>query len=148
MKIVGVFVFGVLLGGLITFLTLPQKIKIIDETPTTTSYKEHPQTMEAYQQCYNSPFEIRGWVRDGNWFDVQVDDLCKTGKKSFKFGGVTPDKNLLQFSASVFLRANNIFYGAEAVYLRRIFWGLAVGGGVTLNSLQEAGLKLIIQKEF
>ena len=128
---------GVILTGLLMLYwhNANPIIKIVKESPTTTTVTNPPADYQACKDCVNSEGNIREVIDEQNVMHIVYTDDCKMAEKSVTLKSYSPIKHLLMFSIVNTSYSDKIItYGGEVSYYYMLWDRIGIGCGITANS--------------
>ena len=128
---------GVILTGLIMLYwhNANPIIKIVKESPTTTTVTKPPADYQTCIDCVNSEGNIREVIDEQNVMHIVYADDCKMAEKSVTLKSYSPIKHLLMLSIVNTSYSDKIItYGGEVSYYYMLWDRIGIGCGITANN--------------
>jgi len=131
------FGIGCILTGIIMLFwhNANPKIKIVGETPTTTTVTHPPVDFKACDDCVKSKGEIKETINEKNVMHITYEDDCKAAYKDVTLKSFSPNRHLLIFQImNTSFSDKLITYGGDISYYYMLWDRLGIGGGIAFNS--------------
>jgi hypothetical protein len=110
------------------------KIKIKDETPTTTTIKVVPPDYQKCLDCINSKGEIHESISN-NVMNIFYENSCIKAEKQVTLEAFGQRKHFLMFQLTDTVDTKSYRqYGADISYFYMLFNNIGLGGGLGINT--------------